>query len=280
MLAQTLQKRPKPGEKRRLSPGFRSHLPGFSGYQGQIRHGCGYQQLEQGFSPAEVTSLTDTQLHQARQAMLGGLPHLAIRLELGGVLKGPRLLQQSFLRMERDRAAPVGFGLDTLRAQQTGGAGLDRKGERLPGVLLTFLVQPKPSRDQGCRGVTRRAGAGHGLQIDLELALMDLTFAPKVGNLAINFRWASANSWRVLPSPYAQSPTVSSTSSLVLCSLASVKGRTGEASAALPGKTSTAVINWLSKSTAMPLCARQSVWSCSYARVAFRGHAPKRSDPG
>src|SRR4030067_1603228 len=78
MLAQTLQKRPKPGEKRKLSPGFRSHLPGFSGYQGQIRHRSGHQQLEQGFSPAEVTRLADTQLPQASQAMLGGLSHVEI----------------------------------------------------------------------------------------------------------------------------------------------------------------------------------------------------------
>ena len=106
MLAQTLQKRPKPDEKRRLSPGFRSHLPGFSGYQGQIRHRSGHQQLEQGFSPAEVTGLADTQLHQASQAMLGGLSHLAIGPELSTVLKGLRLLQQFFLGMKLDGAAP------------------------------------------------------------------------------------------------------------------------------------------------------------------------------
>lgn len=182
MFAQTPRKRPKPDEKRRPSPGFRSHLPGFRGYQGQIRHSCSHQQLEQGLAPADVTRLADAQLHQARQAMLGGLPHLAIGLKLRAVLKGPRLLQQGFLGMELDRAAPVGFGLDALRAQRTGGAGFDRKGKRFSGLLLPFLVQPKPGRDQAGGGVSGRAGASHGFQIDPKLALVDLILASRVGH--------------------------------------------------------------------------------------------------
>jgi hypothetical protein len=110
MFTQALRERPKPEEKRRPSPDFRSHLPGFRGYQDQVRHGCGHEQPEQGLFPAKVTRLTDAQLHQTGQAMLGSLAHLAIGLKLRAVLKGASLLQQGFFGMELDPVAPLGFG--------------------------------------------------------------------------------------------------------------------------------------------------------------------------
>ena len=105
-------------------------------------------------------------------------------MELRAVLKHPRLLQQVFLGMERDCATTLGLGLDTLRAQRASGAGLNWKGERLPGVLLPLLVQPKPGRDQGVYGITCRASASHGFQIDPKLALMDLALAPMIGHFS------------------------------------------------------------------------------------------------
>ncbi len=93
MPVQALHQRLKPDEKRRSSPGFRSHLPRLGGDQGQIRHSCGHQQLKQGLLSAKVTRLADAQLYQASQAMLGGLAHLVpVGMKLRAVLKGPRLL--------------------------------------------------------------------------------------------------------------------------------------------------------------------------------------------
>jgi len=70
------------------------------------------------------------------------------------------------------------------------------------------------------------------------------------GTLAISVRSASANACRVAPSPYAQSPMLSSTTTWAFSSLSATNARASVLSGAFPANTVAAVINGLSGSTA------------------------------
>ena len=100
-------------------------------YQVQIGHGGRHQQLKERLFPAQVARFAGAKLHQAGKAMFRRLAKPAIGRVRLTVLKGPGLLQQSLLGMQRYASSLARFALHTRRMQRTRSADRRVKLERI-----------------------------------------------------------------------------------------------------------------------------------------------------
>src|ERR1035437_862802 len=99
------------------------------------------------------------------------------------------------------------------------------------------------------------------------------------GTFATSSRPASAKAALVWPSPNAQSATVSATSASVHSSDASTRASVPSLSAALPARTATAVMIWLSVSTAIWALVPVEALARALVPVAHLGVVCRRHPP-
>jgi hypothetical protein len=88
-------------------------------HERQVHDGGGHQQLEERLGPTEVAGLAYAELHQPRQPVFGCLTQLTIRCESLASLEGPRLLEQSLLRVDHHQPTFAGAHSNAQRAQRT-----------------------------------------------------------------------------------------------------------------------------------------------------------------
>ena len=87
-----------------------------AGEQREVRYGGGHGELPARLGSANEARLAKTELHQAGQAVFGGLSPATDFPEGGALLEGTRRLEQPFLGMEPDGAhRPAGRSTVGLR---------------------------------------------------------------------------------------------------------------------------------------------------------------------
>jgi len=179
-----------------------SHQPGLGRHQRQVCHCRCQEHLKERLDAPDVARLPHAQLHQSRDPMLRRLAKLSIGRKSGAPLERARLLQQGFLGVEADRAPLPRSRPDALGPQRTRRA---RRGVKAK--PLQYLSDALPIRE-ALQHHQRRAGlpgrAGTGLGATGSIAKSSLTkngLFGRSGTFAISVRSASANAWRVAPSP-------------------------------------------------------------------------------
>lgn len=178
-----------------------SHLSCFARHQAEIGYRGGHEGLEQGLLSPKVACLAHPELHQASKAPLSCLPELAVAGVVLALLEPPTLLQQTFLRMERDSAAFPRSRPDATGSKLT--AGTDRRVELKRQIRLAppGPVLAAPSAYHGVGLLSRGTSAGSSLQVDREVFLGEVLPTPTSGHPNDELASRLCKARRVTPSP-------------------------------------------------------------------------------